>query len=100
MQSSLAPSTDLGCGGRFLHRANGTTLGALFGEGSPIASVTVRHLLSMRSGIPDYDDAALRALTLSQPDTDYSPFDMLAAVNKTFLCTPGTCGASAAEAEL
>ena len=55
--------------------------------------VTVRQLLSMRSGINDYDDDALMQWTYAHPGRDYTPLDFIASVNKTAICDPGACGA-------
>ena len=73
----------------WLTRVNGTTLAGVFGP--PINNVTVRMLLNMRSGIPDYDDDLIFNLTLAYPDWDISPLDYLALNPTTFVCPPGTC---------
>jgi CubicO group peptidase (beta-lactamase class C family) len=66
---------------KILKSGNGTTFATLFP--SPLAAdITVRHLLSMRSGINDYDNSLVQHLTFSYPDVDLSPFDYLAIVNK------------------
>jgi CubicO group peptidase (beta-lactamase class C family) len=56
--------------------------------------VTVKQLMSMRSGLQDYDDDALMQWTYDPKHAarDFSPFDFLHTVNTTALCTPGTCG--------
>lgn len=70
-----------------LHRLNGTTLEALFGP--PIRKVTVRQLLSMRSGINDYDDGWLKKWTNLHPELDFTVLDFLHQVNKTWMFQPG-----------
>ena len=48
-----------------LQQLNGTTMADLFGAESA-ARVTVRHLLSMRSGLYDFDDDETRAFCNAQ----------------------------------
>ena len=78
-----------------LHQLNGTSMLALFG---PIAAahVTVAHLLSMRSGLYDFDDDATRAFCNHNPERDVSPLDDLAFAsqhgNRTQLYPPGQPG--------
>jgi CubicO group peptidase (beta-lactamase class C family) len=72
-----------------LSRLNGTSFTGLFG---PKASgITIHHLLSMTSGIGDYNDVALFDWTVFTAAEDFSPFDYLAVSNKTFACDPGDC---------
>lgn len=59
--------------------------------GSWIAGVTVRELLTMRSGLPDYDDSVLRNWTFS--GLEYSPFDVIRSSSKEALFAPGQGGA-------
>ena len=59
---------------------------------STINTVTVRHLLSMRSGIKDYDDGALFEWTLKHPDSDFLPEMFISTVNKSFEFPPGKGG--------
>jgi len=59
---------------------------------STINTVTIRHLLSMRSGIKDYDDGALFEWTLEHSDSDYLPEMFVSTVNKTFEFPPGQGG--------
>ena len=73
-----------------LTRLNGTTMAKLFGS-DVVNAITVEHLLSMTSGLQDYNDALLRTLTVSVPGLDLDPFVILDTVNKTLLCAPGTC---------
>ena len=63
-----------------LNRLNGTTLTGLFGPRA--AEITVRHLLSMTSGIGDYDDEDLFDWTIFTAAEDFSPLDYLAVANK------------------
>lgn len=46
----------------------------------------------MRSGLQDYNDTAYAAWTWANPDGDWSPWDILHALDKTFVCPPGECG--------
>ena len=55
-------------------------------------TVTVRQLLSMRSGVQDYEDTALFEWTLAHPDADYLPEHFLSSVNKSFAFPPGQGG--------
>jgi CubicO group peptidase (beta-lactamase class C family) len=63
-----------------------------WGGDATINEVTVRQLLSMRSGIKDYDDGALFEWTLKHPDDDYLPQMFLSTVDKTFEFQPGQGG--------
>lgn len=74
----------------YLHTANGTTLLALFGP--MVSNVTVYHLLSMRSGMNDFDVGSTRAYQLTRPSYDITPFDILHICQKDFACRPGECG--------
>ncbi|MEC7300906.1 MAG: hypothetical protein VXW43_19810, partial [Pseudomonadota bacterium] len=58
-----------------------------WGGDSQIERVTARMLLSMRSGIADYDDEAIKDWTLAHPTQDYTP-EMVRAPR----LDPGTCG--------
>jgi CubicO group peptidase (beta-lactamase class C family) len=63
-----------------------------------INDVTVRQLLSMRSGMHDYDDASLVHWTLMQPagsaGRDFEPMDFVFFLtNKTAMWPPGQGGA-------
>ena len=75
-----------------LKRLNGTTLLQVWSGDARIQRVTVGQLLSMRSGINDYDDRAYEAFTLSNPNATVSPFDLLRTVNKTWMFPPGEGG--------
>ena len=59
--------------------------------GAWINGVTIRQLLTMRSGLPDYDDTVLRNWTFS--GRGYTPFDVIRLSGKTALFSPGTGGA-------
>ena len=50
------------------------------------------NCLSRRGGLHDYDDAAYLNWTVNHPNDDWTPFDMLWAVDKDFVCEPGACG--------
>jgi len=61
--------------------------------GPEVANVTVRHLLSMRSGVPDYDTSYSREWQLEHPSVDQDPLMILDKfVTPGFSCAPGTCG--------
>jgi CubicO group peptidase (beta-lactamase class C family) len=68
------------------------TLLAQWNGDATINSVTVRQLLSMRSGVQDYEDTALFEWTLAHPDADYLPEHFLSSVNKSFAFPPGQGG--------
>jgi len=53
------------------------------------SAVTVRHLLSMTSGVPDYDTDAYRHLQYSHPTVGFSPFDILDYVHGPLMFKPG-----------
>ena len=57
-----------------------------------INKVTIRQLLSMRSGVKDYDDGKLFEWTLAHPNEDYTPQQFVDSVNKTFEFPPGQGG--------
>ena len=63
-----------------------------WGGDTTINEVTVRQLLSMRSGIRDYDDSALFEWTLHHPDDNYLPQMFISNVDKTFEFQPGQGG--------
>ena len=70
----------------------------LWGGDTTIQKVTTRHLLTMRSGIQDYNDGELFSWTLKNPDKDYSPLQYLQTVNKTFALLLGPVDAIAERA--
>jgi D-alanyl-D-alanine carboxypeptidase len=75
-----------------MQRMNGTTMTKLWGGSPLLANVTARHVMGMRSGLNEYDDEAYAAWTYANPTQDWNPFDIIHALNKTFVCVPGTCG--------
>ena len=58
-----------------LRAQNASSMVELFGPSA--VNVTVRHLLSMRSGIYDFDDDATRRFCNTHPSIDVSPIDDL-----------------------
>jgi CubicO group peptidase (beta-lactamase class C family) len=52
-------------------KLNGTSI--VHALGSQIKDVTVRHLLQMRSGIPDFDSLASRGYQFDHPSEDLGP---------------------------
>ncbi|KAJ9444135.1 beta-lactamase [Diplonema papillatum] len=75
----------------YLLSRNGTTLGQLWKD-TTIELVTIRHLLSMTSGVGDFDTYQLRIVQeLFEPNYDITPYDILHMANKTFVCEPGSC---------
>ena len=68
------------------------TLVEMWGD-KTIETVTVRHLLSMRSGIRDYNDEATREWTIKHPTEDLLPSEYVASVDKRFLFKPDHGGA-------
>ena len=53
------------------------------------SAVTIRHLLSMTSGVPDYDTDAYRHLQYSHPTVGFSPLDILDYVHGPLMFKPG-----------
>jgi CubicO group peptidase (beta-lactamase class C family) len=84
-----------------LQRMNGTTLTGIFGPKA--ANVTIGQLISMRSGIGDYDVPDLDHATLLNGSAVHSPLEPLYAVaaftapdncltnDCTWTCDPGSC---------
>ena len=64
------------------------SLAGLYGPRA--ANVTLRMLLSMRSGMPDYDDALYRKRTFA--GGDYLPAAVVGDAPHDLACDPGTCG--------
>eukprot|EP00037_Helgoeca_nana_P017714 m.168436 g.168436 ORF g.168436 m.168436 type:complete len:501 (+) comp24113_c0_seq1:45-1547(+) len=88
LDEAVAPRLD-----RALAKWNGTTLAKLFPENAhDVSRITVRQLLGMQSGMNDYDDVAVQEWTYAHPGRDFTPFDYLATMNKTLVCSPGECG--------
>ena len=65
----------------------------LWNNDTTIQTVTVRHLLQMRSGIPDYNDQVLRQWSIDHPKQDWLPSNYIKNVSRTFLFAPGSGGA-------
>ena len=75
-----------------LQAVNGTTVAGLFGA-EAAAQVTVGHLISMRSGLPDFDTPELDAAILEDTTADWPPYAILhvaAAQRPQLHFTPGT----------
>jgi len=53
------------------------------------SDITIRHLLSMRSGVPDYDSDAFRHIQYAHGDVDFSPADLLDWVHGPLQFSPG-----------
>lgn len=53
-----------------------------------IEQVTIRQLLSMQSGIKDYDDAFVHNFTFTYPKSDFLPLDYVDNVEKDFFFQP------------
>jgi len=64
----------------------GDTTAGIYGEW--INDVTIRQLLTMRSGLPDMDAQLTKVQGI-----EYSPFDIISMSSKTQLFAPGTGGA-------
>ena len=70
---------------------------ALWGGDAQIHQLTARMLMQMRTGLPDYNDSALRNWTLSHPHRDFLPLDFVkdcarTCATKGWLFAPGTGG--------
>lgn len=73
-----------------LTRLYKTTLRALWG--AKANNITVGHLLSMQSGLDDYDDGKLEEWTVHHLKDDLDPIKYLeSASGKGFHCDPGAC---------
>jgi len=74
-------------------RLNGTSI--VNGLGPKIKEVTVRHLLGMQSGIPDFDASTTvsRQYQYAHPDEDLGPVKEISFIFplKNWSCDPGTC---------
>ena len=53
------------------------------------SEITIRHLLSMRSGIRDSDTAAFRHTQYTHPNVDFSPLDLLDISHGPLMFKPG-----------
>ena len=79
----LANQTD-----RTQHR----TLLQLWNGNRQILQVTTRMLMGMRSGVGDYNDAAMLNYQLENPRTDITPFEYVLNSSKDIPFTPGSRG--------
>jgi len=72
-------------------RLNGTSI--VNGLGPLIKEVTVRQLLGMSSGIPDFDNHASRQYQFDHPHEDLGPVTEMNFLfpSANFSCKPGTC---------
>lgn len=71
-------------------RLGKVTLEGLFGKVA--TTVTIRDLLGMTSGFPDYNNKYIKKMTLTRPDRDLHPFIYLrSAAKKAHICKPGSC---------
>lgn len=72
-------------------KLNGTSI--VNALGPLIKDVTVRQLLGMSSGIPDFDNLASRQYQFDHPDEDLGPVTEMNFIppNASFTCKPGTC---------
>lgn len=69
---------------------NGTSIINAFGP--EMKEVTVRHLLNMQSGIPDFDTPLAAVYQYDHPSEDLDPIKECSFVfNNNFSCKPGTC---------
>mmetsp|Transcript_128328 Transcript_128328/g.247323 ORF Transcript_128328/g.247323 Transcript_128328/m.247323 type:complete len:508 (+) Transcript_128328:101-1624(+) len=69
----------------------GSSLHDLWGPDS--SSVTIRDLLSMRSGFADYNDEVLMTMTMVRPGDDVDPWMYLKSASRVgWVCKPRTCG--------
>jgi len=76
----------------FWTKINGTSLLSILGP--QLSNVTVRHLMQMRSGIPDFDNLASRRYQFENPLKDLGPVEELSFLTpgQSFNCEPGSCG--------
>lgn len=72
-------------------RLNGTSI--VDGLGPQIRKVTVRHLLGMQSGVPDFDNDASRKYQFAHPQEDLGPVKEMSFLfpSSGFSCEPGSC---------
>ena len=64
----------------------------LWNGDTTINVVSARMLMNMRSGIADYNDAALLQWTIDNPANDFNPIDFVRNVSKKFRFLPDTGG--------
>jgi len=78
----------------WLRAQNLPTLTDIFGLGNDtngsILQVTSRMLLSMQSGVPDYDDLKRQQWQIDHPNTDILPHEWVNDANHTLNFKPGT----------
>lgn len=73
-----------------LNRLYKTNLAKLFGNSA--ADVTVKDLLAMTSGFPDYVNKFIKNATLFDPGSDIEPITYLeSAATRENVCKPGKC---------
>lgn len=73
-----------------LQRGGNTSLGQLFGPS--VDNITIRHLLAMTSGLPDYNDREIKRRHIRNPGQDIDPFFYLRSAAKMRKpCRPGAC---------
>eukprot|EP01064_Diplonema_japonicum_P018508 TRINITY_DN27202_c0_g1_i1.p1 TRINITY_DN27202_c0_g1~~TRINITY_DN27202_c0_g1_i1.p1 ORF type:complete len:396 (+),score=87.33 TRINITY_DN27202_c0_g1_i1:44-1231(+) len=70
--------------------ANQSTLLQYCNNDTRVANVTVRHLLHMSSGIPDFDTPGLREWQWTHPNTTNTPIDIMSSLNAKLYFEPGT----------
>eukprot|EP01059_Diplonema_ambulator_P010349 TRINITY_DN2034_c0_g1_i1.p1 TRINITY_DN2034_c0_g1~~TRINITY_DN2034_c0_g1_i1.p1 ORF type:complete len:396 (+),score=107.26 TRINITY_DN2034_c0_g1_i1:751-1938(+) len=58
-----------------------------------VENITVRHLLAMTSGIPDFDTPQLREWQWANPQTTNTPLMIMASINASLYFDPGQFGA-------
>lgn len=80
-----------------LQRLNRTTVYELWGKDPKVYNVTPRLLMGMRAGLHDYVDSWYRSWVLEHEGTEQylGPIELLHALNKSWVCDPGTCGSYA-----
>jgi len=75
----------------YLRRSGQPTLGQHFNIDANITNVTIRHLLHMESGLPDYDRGNYSVDQFAAPGHDFSPEEILHKyVPREFDFSPGT----------
>merc|ERR1719253_1667348 len=54
------------------------------------SNITIRHLLGMQSGVPDYDTNLYKHLQFSHSELDFTPLDIFDFVGAPLEFAPGT----------
>ena len=75
-----------------LEKMNGTTLVKLFGADA--AKITVRHIVSMQSGVQDFDWPAYDKVVLQEGNLVHPPVEFVVHASQhkqKLICEPGTC---------